>query len=153
MTVRIATDADLQPIFAALQEYAAIYSQHDYLGRSPADFVDGRAQNIEAAEWLYYEGTTAWFPAVLLHDVMPYLVMHALVTNDDCIWIVRGNTVAIQHPLIGPAITAESLNAGTWLQDDDYDEPPERGEVALDSYRDLMGLFSRKRIHGVQPLH
>ncbi len=153
MAERRATDADLAPIFSALRAYAEIYSKKDDQGRAPDSFVDGRDQNIEDADWLHYEGTSAWFPPGMLGEVMPWLVMHALVKNDDCTWIVTDNAVAVQHPLIGPPITRQSLNDGTWLEEYDYDEPPDDGEVALDSYSDLKSLLSRKRIYGFPPLH
>ncbi len=153
MNVRFATDADLAPVFAALARYAEIYRKNAGVAQTADSFVDGRPQNIEDAGWLHYEGTSSWFPPGLLKNVMPWLVMHALVKNDDCRWIMTDDSIAIQHPLIGPPITYQSLNDGTWLDGNDYDEPPSDGEIALDSYGDLMALFSKKRIHGVSPLH
>jgi len=153
MNVRPANDADLAKVFASLSRYAEFYRKNVGNTQTADSFVDGRPQNIEDAGWLHYEGTSAWFPPGMLKGIMPWLVMNALVKNDDCRWIVLDGSVAIQHPLIEPPITYQSLNDGTWLDQHDYDEPPHEGEMALDSYGDLMALFSKKRIHGVSPFH
>jgi hypothetical protein len=144
------TPAEFQVVQDALDAYATIYGNKKL---SPADdFITGTKQSIEDAGWLYYEGTDGWFPSGLLDSTLPWLVMKALVANDDCTWIIHNGSVALQHPLLARPITHASLTDMTWVQSEEYDETPQPGEVALDSFSHLMSAFAKKRIHGVKPL-
>lgn len=142
------TAAELAPIVGALNAYADIYSRYDPHGRAASTFIDGRPQNIEAAKWLLCDGPIEAFPADMLQQVAPWLTMQALVTSAGCTWVMTDDGVGVQHPLLETPIAATALNSGQWLDVWDYDEPPDAGEVALDSYDAIVALLARKHIYG-----
>ncbi len=154
MIVRPASDADLAPIQQLLVRYAQIYAQNASEVINWQSLIDGRAQNIEDAAWLYYEGTSAWFPKEMLEQCLPWLVMQALVQNDDCRWVVLDDDViALEHPLFKPYVTADSLRDGTHLASGTENLDMDSGECALESYAELRQQFAWKRIHGAKRLH
>ncbi len=71
---QLADEPKLLQILSILNEYAEVYSNNDSCSRSPQAFINGRPQNITDAGWLYYEGTSAWFPSKLLNEALPLLV-------------------------------------------------------------------------------
>ncbi len=150
MTVRPASDGDLQQVRAALRSYAEIYSDNLSDPIDPSVFVDGKPQNSAEAGWLYYEGADAWFAEGVLSEVMPLLTMNILATSHGCEWVVIDETgeFAVTHKLLDELITVASLLGGEWLKESDAADERSGGELAQVSYEDVQKLLAKKRIFG-----
>ncbi len=139
--------ASLQKAFDALQgtQYPGDYS-----------IIDGHERNIEDLVAMDYDGRSQDLGKDLLESTFPLVVLNVMVCQQACRWVMvrcgQGWEYAVDHDLLPNPLSVSELCRGEWIENWDFDEPPELVELADESYDDIQRAFARARIFGSEKI-